>query len=436
MRVREFLSVLPTLFEDWGTAGMRAKDGDWQQVVDQVAQQHRPNFYALVDAACGFLEPGEVLCEIGCLAGGNLVAGLWNNPEVLAYGIDLYSPEEDEAEQKVELLEENLAHFDVLNRVCFAHVGVDEFFGDLRDTGSADRFGVYVYSFVPDYRQLLMSLLLARPWLTDQAVLVIGNGQLPQVQQAVNDFLAAEPAARVLLDWQIDDPEVFGGKGVAILVWDRQNQLMGIEPMVICPGVTEIAVDPVAAILARTNRKKVLHVGCGPYNPNALPPELRTEDWQEIRLDIDPKMQPDILGTITDLGAVPDACVDAVYSSHNLEHIYDYEVPLALAEFKRVLKPGGLTWLVVPDMQLAAEWVVKGDMDDQPLYISPAGPVRALWMFYGMGTSIPGMPFMAHKTGFTASGLQGRLTVAGFSPVEVSRGNFNVYAKGYKEKTA
>jgi hypothetical protein len=71
-------------------------------------------------------------------------------------------------------------------------------------------------------------------------------------------------------------------------------------------------------------------------------------------------------------------------------------------------------------------------MDDQLLYTSLAGPVKALWMFYGMGTSIPGIPYMAHKTGFTADGLQRRLTEAGFSQIEVSRGNFNVYAKGYK----
>ncbi|WP_228016772.1 methyltransferase domain-containing protein [Synechocystis sp. LEGE 06083] len=102
-------------------------------------------------------------------------------------------------------------------------------------------------------------------------------------------------------------------------------------------------------------KKKVLHVGCGPHNPNALPSESRTGEWQEIRLDIDLKMKPDILGTITDLSAVPGNTVDAVYSSHNLEHIYDYEVPLALAKFKRVPRPRGLTWLVVADMQLATE---------------------------------------------------------------------------------
>lgn len=76
-------------------------------------------------------------------------------------------------------------------------------------------------------------------------------------------------------------------------------------------------------------KKKVLHVGCGPHNPNALPSESRTEEWQEIRLDIDPKMKLHILGTITDLSAVPDNTVDLVYFFHNLEHIYDYDVPLA-----------------------------------------------------------------------------------------------------------
>jgi hypothetical protein len=75
---------------------------------------------------------------------------------------------------------------------------------------------------------------------------------------------------------------------------------------------------------------------------------------------------------------------------------------------------------------------VKGDMDDQPLYISPAGPVKALWMFYGMGTSIHGMPYMAHKTGFTANSLQRRLTEAGFDEIQVSTGNFNIEAKGRK----
>lgn len=46
----------------------------------------------------------------------------------------------------------------------------------------------------------------------------------------------------------------------------------------------------------------------------------------------------------------PDASVDIVYSSHFLEHIDRYSVPEFLKECLRVLKPGGHTRIVVPDM--------------------------------------------------------------------------------------
>jgi len=48
----------------------------------------------------------------------------------------------------------------------------------------------------------------------------------------------------------------------------------------------------------------------------------RTKGWKEIRLDIDPANAPDILGTMLDMPAVADGSVDAIYSSHNIEHLY------------------------------------------------------------------------------------------------------------------
>jgi SAM-dependent methyltransferase len=432
MRVAEFWEKLPSLFEEWGTTAMHPRGSGVDIIAEEIKQGNTTNFYQLVRAASRLLEPGEAFCEIGCLAGGNLVTALRENTDVLGYGIDFYSPDEDESDLRIEVLQKNLEQFGVLERVCFSHTSVDDFFCEFGEFGVEEQFGVYVYNFVADYRQVLMSLLSVRPFMAAQGVMIVNSAQMLEVQQAISDFLVLESRARVLLDWQLGSVEIFGGQGLVILAWDEDARLARFDSLVVEGVEPENTIDSAVDLWSESTKKKVLHVGCGPYNPNALPPELRTEDWQEIRLDIDPKMQPDILGTITDLSSVPDNSVDAVYSSHNLEHIYDYEVPLALAEFKRVLKPGGLTWLVVPDMQLAAEWVVKGDMDDQPLYISPAGPVKALWMFYGMGTSIPGMPYMAHKTGFTASGLKERLVVGGFEPVEVWRGNFNVYARGYK----
>jgi predicted SAM-dependent methyltransferase len=50
----------------------------------------------------------------------------------------------------------------------------------------------------------------------------------------------------------------------------------------------------------------------------------------------------------------PDQSVDGVYHSHLLEHL-DYDVaPIFLAEVKRVLKPGGVHRIVVPDLEFEA----------------------------------------------------------------------------------
>lgn len=47
----------------------------------------------------------------------------------------------------------------------------------------------------------------------------------------------------------------------------------------------------------------------------------------------------------------PDRSVDAVYHSHLLEHLDRDVVPLFLAEVRRVLRPGGIHRIVVPDLE-------------------------------------------------------------------------------------
>ena len=95
--------------------------------------------------------------------------------------------------------------------------------------------------------------------------------------------------------------------------------------------------------------KTFLHVGCVPKRKDKTTRGFATDLWQEIRLDIDPSVAPDITGTMTDMSAVPSASVDAIFSSHNIEHLYPHEVPVALAEFKRVLKPDGFAVITCPD---------------------------------------------------------------------------------------
>ena len=169
------------------------------------------------------------------------------------------------------------------------------------------------------------------------------------------------------------------------------------------------------------NASRVLHIGCGAYAREKLPPLFRHPGWRELRLDIDPAVKPDFVASITDMPVIADASVAAVYSSHNLEHLYPHEVPLALREIHRVLKPDGFTLIKLPDLQEVARSIAEGRLDD-PLYISPMGPIAPIDILYGHRPSMAGGNiFMAHRTGFTGSTLAAALIAAGFAAVMVQR---------------
>lgn len=76
--------------------------------------------------------------------------------------------------------------------------------------------------------------------------------------------------------------------------------------------------------------KSFLHVGCGPKYKNQTTKGFNTDEWQEIRFDIDESVNPDLVGTMTDMSSVQMGSVDALFSSHNIEHLYPHEVPIAL----------------------------------------------------------------------------------------------------------
>lgn len=86
-------------------------------------------------------------------------------------------------------------------------------------------------------------------------------------------------------------------------------------------------------------------------------PGFQSAQWRELRFDIDPAVAPDILGIMTDMSALGDASVDAIFSSHNIEHLYPHEVPVALKEFIRVLKPDGFAVMTCPDLLSTAEMI-------------------------------------------------------------------------------
>lgn len=163
---------------------------------------------------------------------------------------------------------------------------------------------------------------------------------------------------------------------------------------------------------------RVLHAGCG---GSPLPEYLPWTNVEETRLDIDAAHKPDVVASLTDMGDIGP--FDALYCAHCLEHLYPHEVPVALAEFKRVLKLGGFAMVIVPDLEGL-------EMSDRSLYKTAEGlEVTAFDLFYGHRSLIPNHPFMAHHSGFTAALLRQAMQDAGFAPVSVKRAvDFNLIA--------
>ncbi|MEY4285575.1 MAG: methyltransferase domain-containing protein [Betaproteobacteria bacterium] len=182
--------------------------------------------------------------------------------------------------------------------------------------------------------------------------------------------------------------------------------------------------------------KTLLHVGCGPKRIDQTTRAFNDGSWQEQRLDINPAVQPDVIGTMTDMSSVTTGSVQAVFSSHNIEHLYPHEVPVALAEFHRVLDASGFVVITCPDLKSICQLVVD-DRLDEPAYQSPAGPITPLDVLYGHRASMShGNLYMAHRCGFTETVLRKVLAASGFAQIATRARpqHFDLWALACKDR--
>ena len=184
---------------------------------------------------------------------------------------------------------------------------------------------------------------------------------------------------------------------------------------------------------------KFIHVGCGQKTKSSTTKGFNSDDWTEVRYDIDEAVEPDYIGSMTDMSVISSSSFDAVFSSHNIEHLYAHDVPIALGEFHRVLNDLGMLVLTCPDLKSVCELVAQDRLLEQA-YLSPAGPITPLDILYGHRESMKrGNLYMAHKCGFTRKVLVATLQSAGFSSViSMSRGapHFDLWAIATKAEQA
>ncbi len=97
--------------------------------------------------------------------------------------------------------------------------------------------------------------------------------------------------------------------------------------------------------------KRKLHIGG----------QIQAAGWEILNANPGPDVDHE--GNANDLSRFPDATFADVYASHVLEHLdYQGELAKALAEWLRVLEPGGRLYVSVPDMDVLARLFLEKEL--------------------------------------------------------------------------
>jgi predicted SAM-dependent methyltransferase len=153
-----------------------------------------------------------------------------------------------------------------------------------------------------------------------------------------------------------------------------------------------------------------LHIGCGPVKLDGF-----------INIDIAPA--PLSMNVLWGL-PFDDAQVSIVYLSHLLEHLFfPRDVMALLAEIKRVLCPGGVVRIVVPDIEKCLRAYHTNDQaffqarrEHFSWWPEDATALENFLTYAGVGTE-PNYLFESHKYGYDFQTLEKALRTAGFNQI-------------------
>ena len=102
--------------------------------------------------------------------------------------------------------------------------------------------------------------------------------------------------------------------------------------------------------------KKLIHFGCGPIILGS-----KSCDW--VNVDISPENHPDIVMDYLKCSEIfGENAFDGGFSCHSLEHCnWPEGVQKFFSEAKKVIKPGGILRLVVPDLMKVCKKYISGE---------------------------------------------------------------------------
>lgn len=121
---------------------------------------------------------------------------------------------------------------------------------------------------------------------------------------------------------------------------------------------------------------------------------------------------------------LPDGCADEVLAVHLVEHVFEWMVPTLLTEWHRLLKPGGLLVLEMPDTMKCARNLVNGVESKKP------GQMH-LWGLFGDPTTKD--PFMMHRAGWWFARLAPIVKTLGFVDIVERETVFHPAGRGVRD---
>ena len=219
MDVQKFIQQLPNFYENWEHETVQPKSDQFQQRLKQINPEISVNLMQLLNVAVGCLEASEMYCEVGTQDGVSLIAALFGHPEQMAYAVSEISDD-----NSLEQLVENVQHFNLEEQIIFCNQDFESFLLELREVETDSQIGVYYYQGLSDYRSVLMSLLLVRLFLANQAIILVNSADKGTVQQAIWDFMAASPQCQILLELSdsINLNQILGGE-IQVLTWNAEQ---------------------------------------------------------------------------------------------------------------------------------------------------------------------------------------------------------------------
>ncbi len=223
MDYSKFLQQLPALYHNWGEVDVQPVSRDLKLMADQVNGTTTTSVMQMLNSAVGFLELNEVYCEIGCFQGRSVISAFMGHSQQMAYAVDSFA-EMNFQNQNAEKLSENLAKFNLTNQVFFCSQEFEEFFAELSSLELEDRIGVFFYDAAQDYRSQLLAMQLVRPFLAEQAVIIINGSSNQFTHRAIGDFLVATPEAQLLVNLPEFKHDLYPFlDGVCVLAWNSQQ---------------------------------------------------------------------------------------------------------------------------------------------------------------------------------------------------------------------